>query len=44
MITRTGIININGKDYEFEYGGTNEGDYKAKQDAKMKLLYFIENL
>ena len=40
----TGKINIDGKDYEFEYGGTNEGDYKAKQDAKMRLLDFIENL
>ena len=40
----TGIINIDGKDYEFEYGGTNEGDYKAKKDAKMRLLYFIEKL
>ncbi len=41
---RTGKININGKDYEFEFGGTNEGDYKAKQDAKMRLLDFIEKL
>ena len=42
--SRTGIINIDGKDYEFEYGGTNEGDYKAKQDAKMKLMEFIEKI
>ncbi len=41
---RTGKINIDGKDYEFEYGGTNEGDKKAKQDAKMKLLDFIEKI
>ncbi|RAJ04829.1 bile acid acyltransferase/acyl-CoA thioester hydrolase-like protein [Arenibacter echinorum] len=41
---RTGIINIDGKDYEFEYGGTNEGDYKAKKDTKRRLLYFIEKL
>ena len=42
--SRIGKINIDGKDYEFEYGGTNEGDYKAKQDAKMRLLDFIEKL
>ena len=36
--------NVNGKDYEFEYGGTNEGDNKAKQDAKMRLLDFIEKI
>ena len=41
---RTGKININGKDFEFEYGGTNEGDYKAKQDAKIRLLEFIEKI
>lgn len=41
---RIGKININGKDYEFEYGGTNEGDNKAKQDAKMRLLDFIEKI
>ncbi len=42
--SRTGKINIDGKDYEFEYGGTNEGDKKAKQDAKIRLLDFIEKL
>lgn len=41
---RTGKININGKDYEFEYGGTNEGDFKAKQDAKIRLMEFMEKL
>jgi uncharacterized protein len=41
---RTGKININGKDYEFGYGGTNEGDYKAKQDAKIRLMEFMEEL
>ncbi|SHJ80442.1 BAAT / Acyl-CoA thioester hydrolase C terminal [Arenibacter nanhaiticus] len=42
--SRTGIINIDGKDYEYEYGGTNEGDYKAKQDSRSRLMYFIEKL
>ncbi len=41
---RTGIMNINGKDYEFEFGGTTEGDKKAKLDAKMRFLEFMEKL
>ncbi|MFK7905337.1 MAG: acyl-CoA thioester hydrolase/BAAT C-terminal domain-containing protein [Chitinophagales bacterium] len=41
---RTGKMNINGKDYEFEYGGTNEGDNKAKQDAKIRFFDFIGKL
>ena len=39
---RTGTMNIDGKEYEFEYGGNDDGDYKAKQDAKIKLMEFIE--
>lgn len=42
--SRTAIININGKDYEYEFGGTNEGDFKAKKDAKVKLMEFIEKI
>ena len=41
---RMGKINIKGKDYEFEYGGTKEGDAKAKAEAKIKLMAFIETL
>jgi len=41
---RTGKININGKDYEFEFGGTNDGDQKAKQDAKIRLMEFIKKI
>lgn len=41
---RTGTMNIDGKDYEFEYGGTTEGDKKAKQDAKIKVLDFLEKM
>ena len=37
---RTGTMNIDGKEYEFEYGGNDDGDYKAKQDAKIKLMEF----
>lgn len=41
---RTGIININGKDYEYEFGGTDDGDFRAKQDAKTKLMEFTKKL
>lgn len=41
---RTGIININGKNYEYEFGGNDDGDFKAKQDAKIKLMEFIEKI
>ncbi|MCV6629196.1 MAG: palmitoyl-CoA hydrolase [Flavobacteriaceae bacterium] len=41
---RTAIIRIHGKDYEYKFGGTNEGDFKAKKDAKVKLMAFLENI
>ncbi|RPD98855.1 palmitoyl-CoA hydrolase [Aureibaculum marinum] len=41
---RTGTLNIDGKDYEYEFGGTNEGDFKAKKDAKVKLMEFLEKI
>lgn len=41
---RTGIMNINGKDYEFDFGGTSEGNKLAKQDAKRRLFDYLENL
>lgn len=41
---RTGRINIDGKDYEYEFGGNDDGDFKAKQDAKVKLMEFIEKI
>lgn len=41
---RSGKISIGGKEYEFEYGGTLEGDKKAKLDAKMRLIDFVENI
>tara|TARA_R110002074_G_scaffold7343_3_gene31599 strand:+ start:568 stop:1539 length:972 start_codon:yes stop_codon:yes gene_type:complete len=41
---RTGTINISGKDYEYEFGGNNDGDIKAKRDAKMKLMEFLEKI
>ena len=41
---RTGTININGKDYEYEFGGNNDEDIKAKRDAKLKLMEFLEKI
>ncbi len=41
---RTGTININGKDYAYEFGGTNDGDIKARKDAKRRLMEFIEKI
>ena len=41
---RIGQITIENQKYKFEYGGTNEGDNKAKRDAKIKVLKLIENL
>ncbi len=41
---RKGTMRIKGKDYEFDYGGTKEGDAKAKAEAKIKLMAFIEAL
>ncbi|MEM1218109.1 MAG: acyl-CoA thioester hydrolase/BAAT C-terminal domain-containing protein [Bacteroidota bacterium] len=37
-------MNIDGKDYEYEQGGTAEGDFQAKQDARGKLMEFLGNL
>ena len=41
---RTGTIKISGKDYEYEYGGNDEGNFKAKRDAKLKLMEFLEKI
>lgn len=41
---RTSSIHINGKNYEYEFGGNDDGDYKAKQDASIKLMEFLEKL
>jgi dienelactone hydrolase len=41
---RTGRINIDGKDYEYEFGGNDDGDLKAKQDAKIKLMEFLDKI
>lgn len=39
--SRVGNMTIDGKDYEFEYGGTNEGDHAARQAAKSEVIEFM---
>ncbi|CAM1370321.1 BAAT / Acyl-CoA thioester hydrolase C terminal [Tenacibaculum sediminilitoris] len=41
---RTGKINLGGREFEYEFGGTDDGDYKAKKDAKMKLMEFLDGI
>mgnify|MGYP000677749594 CR=1 FL=1 len=41
---RTGRITIDGKPYDYQFGGTNDGDFKAKTDAKLKLMAFLKGL
>ena len=41
---RAGRVNIDGKEYAYEFGGTEDGDFKAKQEAKIKLMEFIDKL
>lgn len=41
---RTGTITIQGKVYQRAFGGTADGDFKAKQDARAKLMQFIEKI
>jgi dienelactone hydrolase len=41
---RTGNMKVNGKDYEYENGGTYQGDKKAKEDAKIRLIQLIKKM
>lgn len=41
---RLGKMKIGEKNYEFEYGGTNEGDHAARQAAKIIVSNFIKDL
>ena len=41
---RMGKITIDGKVYEFAYGGTMNGDNKAKKLARIKVFEFIDKL
>ncbi len=38
---RVGNMTIEDNDYEFEYGGTNEGDHAARQAAKSEVIEFM---
>lgn len=41
---RTEKMKLDGKDYSFSFGGTQEGDNLAKKDAKTKVFTFLESL
>ncbi|EDP71009.1 Palmitoyl-CoA hydrolase [Flavobacteriales bacterium ALC-1] len=41
---RTGKINIGGKVYDYDFGGTDDGDSKAKKDAYIQVFKFLSNL
>lgn len=41
---RSGTMYIDGKEYQHEYGGTDDGNYKAKQDARKELMKFLEKI
>ena len=41
---RTGNINIDRKVYEYQFGGTDDGDFKAKKDAYLQVFKLISNL
>jgi hypothetical protein len=41
---RIGKINIDGKDYEYEFGGTAEGDLNAKKDAYLQVFEYLLNI
>lgn len=41
---RTATMNIQGKDYEFDFGGTMNGDNKAKKQAQIKVFEFLARL
>ncbi|MDT0690633.1 acyl-CoA thioester hydrolase/BAAT C-terminal domain-containing protein [Salegentibacter sp. F188] len=41
---RTGTMTIHGNQYSYDYGGTNAGDFKAKQNARSEVMKLIKNL
>ncbi|WP_276391786.1 acyl-CoA thioester hydrolase/BAAT C-terminal domain-containing protein [Eudoraea chungangensis] len=43
-VLRTGIMIVDGKEYMFEYGGTKDGDWKAKKDAQRRLYEFLKKI
>ncbi len=41
---RNGSMSLKGKEYTYEFGGNEDGDFKAKQDARVRLMKFLEEL
>ena len=41
---RTGKIYIDGQYYEYKFGGTNEGDFKARKEAYLQVFKFLAAL
>lgn len=41
---RTGTMQLNGTEYFFQFGGTQEGDNLAKKDAKERVFTFLKEL
>ena len=41
---QTRTIILDGKDYLYELGGSLDGNFRAKQDARNLLMEFLENI
>ena len=41
---RNASIELNGKQYEYTFGGTDQGDYIAKQDARSKVFDYLKKI
>ena len=41
---RVGKMSLSGKPYDYRYGGTSQGDFEAKLDAKRRVLEFVSNM
>jgi len=41
---QTNTITIDGKKYKYEFGGTVEGNFKAKQNARCELMKFLKEI
>ncbi|WP_394751066.1 acyl-CoA thioester hydrolase/BAAT C-terminal domain-containing protein [Spongiimicrobium salis] len=42
--TKLGQLHIDGRDYEYEFGGTDDGNFKAKKDAYAQVFNFLSSL
>lgn len=41
---RQGKMEVDGKSYNFNYGGTEEGDIAAQKDASMRVFRYLSKL